>query len=100
MYKILSVVSFCIRAYLCYRTIDNIPILANPLYNNILLEVISLYTILWAISYFTVGLFYDSGDEPILGVFLYFVVYVVFLGLMYLLMLFLTFIGILPIYIQ
>ena len=97
MYQIFSGISLIIRMYLCYITIDNIPILANPLYNSILFEVISLYTILWAISYFTVGLFYDSGDDPILGVFLYFVVYVVFLGLMYLIMIFLTFIGILPI---
>ena len=99
MYKILSAISFYIRAYLCYITIDNIPILANPLYNSILLEVVSLYTILWLVSYFTVGLFYDSGDNPTLGVILYFVTYVIFLGIMYLIMLLLTFIGILPIYI-
>lgn len=97
MYKILSGISFCVRAYLCYITIDNIPILANPLYNSILLEVVSLYTILWFISYFTVSLFYDSGDDPVLGVILYFVTYVIFLGIMYLIMLLLTFVGILPI---
>lgn len=99
MYQIFSVISFCVRAYLCYYTIDNIPILANPLYNSILLEVVSLYTILWLFSYFTVGLFYDSGDEPVLGVILYFITYIVFLGIMYLIMLLLTFIGFLPIYI-
>lgn len=99
MYKVLSAVSFCVRVYLCYITIDNIPILANSLYNNILLEIISLYTVLWFVSYFTVGLFYDSGDDPVLGVILYFVMYVIFLGIMYLIMLLLTLIGILPIYI-
>jgi len=31
MYQLLRVISFFIRAYLCYCTIDNIPILANPI---------------------------------------------------------------------
>lgn len=97
MYQLLSLFSFLIRGYLCYCTIDNIPILANPILNSILGEVISLYTILWAISYFVVGRFYDKGSEPLLGVILYFIVYVVILGITYLLLLLLTFLGILPI---
>ena len=38
MHKILSELSFLIRMYLCYLTIDKIPILSNELYfvrNNI-----------------------------------------------------------------
>lgn len=97
MYQLLSLFSFLIRAYLCYCTIDNIPILANPILNSILVEVISLYTILWAISYFVVGRFYDKGSEPLLGVILYFIVYIIILGITYLLLLLLTFFGILPI---
>lgn len=97
MYQLLSLFSFLIRAYLCYCTIDNIPILANPILNSILGEVISLYTILWAISYFVVGRFYDKGSEPLLGVILYFIVYIIILGITYLLLLLLTFLGILPI---
>lgn len=97
MYQLFSLISFLIRAYLCYCTIDNIPILANPLLDNILGEVISLYTILWAISYFIVGRFYDKGSNPILGVTFYFIVYIVVLGIVYLILLFLTFIGVLPI---
>lgn len=92
MYQLLRVISFFIRAYLCYCTIDNIPIL-----NSILGEVISLYTILWAISYFIVGKFYDKGSNPLLGVILYFIVYIIILGITYLLLLLLTFFGILPI---
>lgn len=99
MYKIFSGVSFLVRAYLCYITIDTIPILANPIQNQLLLETISLYSILWLISYLIVGIFYDKGDNPILGIVLYFVVYIIFLGIVYLLMLFLTFVGVLPIYI-
>lgn len=38
MYKLISGISFLIRAWLCYNTIDNIPILANPIANSILLE--------------------------------------------------------------
>lgn len=97
MYQLLRVISFFIRAYLCYCTIDNIPILANPILNSILGQVISLYTILWAISYFIVGKFYDKGSNPLLGVILYFIVYIIILGITYLLLLLLTFFGILPI---
>ncbi len=50
MYKMLSEISFIIRAYLCYLTIDRIPIIKNELLNYIILEVISLYTILMIIS--------------------------------------------------
>lgn len=97
MYQLLSIISFFIRAYLCYCTIDNVPILANPILNSILGEVISLYTILWAISYFIVGRFYDKSSNPLLGVILYFIVYIIILGITYLLLLLLTFFGILPI---
>lgn len=97
MYPIVSGISFIIRAYLCYCTIDNIPILENPIYNNILLEVVSLYTILWAISYFITGKFYDSGSNPTLGSIIYFFIYIVALGIMYLIMLLLTALNILPI---
>ena len=97
MYQLLRVISFFIRAYLCYCTIDNIPILANPILNSILGEVISLYTILWAISYFIVGKFYDKCSNPLLGVILYFIVYIIILGITCLLLLLLTFFGILPI---
>lgn len=72
MYKIISVISFVIRSWLCYNTIDNIPILANPIANNILLEVISLYTILMIISRTIVGLVYVRGENPVFGSMLYF----------------------------
>lgn len=97
MYKIVSLISFLIRAWLCYNSIDNVPILKNPIANNILLEVISLYTILMLISRAIVGTFYKKGEAPIFGAVAYFFVYLVNLGIMYGIMLVLTKIGILPI---
>ena len=97
MYKLISGISFLIRAWLCYNTIDNIPILANPIANSILLEVISLYSILMLISRKNVGISYKSGDAPVIGAILYFLVYLVNLGIMYIIMIVLTKIGILPI---
>lgn len=97
MYKLVSSISFLIRAWLCYNTIDNIPILANPIANSILLEVISLYTILMLISRKIVGTTYNTGEAPTFGAILYFFVYLINLGIMYLIMILLTKIGILPI---
>lgn len=97
MYKLISGISFLIRAWLCYNTINNVPILANPIANSILLEVISLYTMLMVISRKIVGISYKSGDEPVIGAILYFFVYLVNLGIMYIIMIGLTKIGILPI---
>lgn len=97
MYKIVSLISFLIRAWLCYNSIDNIPILKNHIANNILLEVISLYTILMLISRAIVGTFYKKGEAPIFGAVAYFFVYLVNLVIMYGIMLVLTKIGILPI---
>ncbi len=97
MYKLISGISFLIRAWLCYNTIDNIPILANLIANSILLEVISLYTILMLISRKIVGIFYKTGEAPTFGAILYFFVYLINLVIMYLIMILLTKIGILPI---
>lgn len=97
MYKILSELSLLLRMYLCYLTIDTIPILHNELWNYVLLEVISLYTILRIITYFEVGIFYEKGDNSALGVIAYFFIYLINLGVMYLIMLVLTKVGILPI---
>lgn len=97
MYPIISLISFCIRAWLCYNTIDNIPILSNQIANSILLEVVSLYTILMVISRAIVGIFYKRGEAPVFGAIAYFFIYIINLGIMYLLMLILTKVEILPI---
>lgn len=90
MYKLISTISFIIRAYLCYLTIDKIPILENPIANTILLEVISIYTILMIVSRATVGRFYNRGENPTFGVIAYFFIYIIYLGIAYAILLFLT----------
>lgn len=97
MYKFISTLSFITRAYLCYCTIDNIPILANSMANTILLEVISTYTILMVITRATVGKFYTKGENPTFGAILYFFIYLIYLVILYAILLFLTFIKFLPI---
>ncbi len=97
MYNLVSALSFIIRAYLCYCTIDNIPILANPIANSILLEVISIYTILMIISRKTVGKFYSKGEAPVFGAIAYFFIYIAYLGITYIIMWILTYIKFLPI---
>ena len=97
MYKIISLFSLILRGWLCYKTIDNIPILANPVFNMILLEVVSLYYILRIITRKIVGTFYEKGEAPSFGAIAYFFIYIINLGIMYLLLLFLTSIGVLPI---
>lgn len=97
MYKLISAISFIIRAYLCYFTIDKISILENPIANTILLEVISIYTILMVISRVTVGMFYTKGENPTLGAIAYFVIYILYLGITYAILLALTWLNILPI---
>lgn len=96
MYKILSELSLLLRMYLCYLTIDKIPILSNELWNYVLLEIISLYTILRIITYCEVGRFYEKEDNSEFGVIAYFFIYLVNLGAIYGIMLLLTKIGILP----
>lgn len=97
MYQFIKSISFLIRLYLCYCTIDTIPILKNPIANNIFLEIVSLYTILMIISRAIVGTFYKSGEAPVFGAVAYFFVYLVNLGIMYGIMLLLTKVGFLPI---
>ena len=97
MYRIIRLISFAIRSYLCYLTIDNIPIFENYLLNSMFLEVCSLYTILMIVSRLEVGIFYSRGENPVNGSIMYFFVYLVNLGVLYLIMLVLTRVGVLPI---
>ena len=96
MYKTLSGLSFIVRAYLCYLTIDTIPIMEDEFLNTVLLETVSLYTILLLVTYGEVSLFYTKGEGAILGTIFYFIIYVINVGIMYAIMNLLTYIGILP----
>ena len=98
-YRIISVTSFLIRFYLCYNTIDNIPIIYNPIANFILLETISIYSILMIITRRIVSVFYKKGEAPILGAIAYFIIYIINLGITYGIMKTLTYFNILPLHI-
>lgn len=97
MYKLISTASFLIRFYICYCTIDKIPILKNPILNTILLEVISIYTILMIVSRAIVGIFYTKGQNPTFGAIAYFFIYLICLAIAYAILWGLTYIEVLPI---
>ena len=99
MYQLISSLSFIIRAYLCYITIDTVPIISNPLIQYLLAEIVSLYTILWAFSYVTNGLLiekYNIHSETARAIF-YFGIYLVYLFVMYGILELLTWMNIIPV---
>ena len=99
MYKILSSISLLVRIYLCYVTIDTIPIFANELVNYMVLEILSLYTILRIITYFENKVIINRLDiqSSCVRVFIYFIIYCLNLAILYRIMSLLTKYGILPI---
>lgn len=97
-YPIVATISFLIRAYLCYLTIDKIPIISNPVLNELFLEIFSLYTFLMIIGRLTTRIFYVKGvDSPYKGCGIYFIIYICYLFIFFLIMLILTFFKILPV---
>ena len=98
MYRLLSTVSYIIRFWLAYITIEKIPIFKNEIINYFWSEVISVYIIIMLISYFITGKLYSKNDmSSSVGVILYFFVYCILLFLYWLILLFLTWTGVLPI---
>lgn len=98
MYKELSAISFMARVYLCYLTIDAVPIFENEATTWLIGQIISIYTLLWLASYTIVGkLGYEKGDSPVLGVVLYAVVYIALAIVAWIILLGLNHINILPI---
>lgn len=96
LYFFVSTISFIIRSFLCYISIDTIPIFRNHIVNNIFLDFFSLYTLLMIVSRNIVGIFYCKGENPVIGSIDYFVVYIVVLGFLFVVMTLLTFVGIMP----
>lgn len=99
MYSIISALSFIIRAYLCYITIDTVPIISNPLIQYLLTEIVSLYTILWGLSYATNGALIQKYDiqSKTVRAFFYFFIYVTYLFVMFGILKLLTFVRVIPI---
>ena len=91
-------ISFVVRATLCYFTIETTPIFANSLIAWGVDQIISIYTILLIISYFVVGRVfnYERGSAPELGVILYFITYVPLALILWGILALLTAVGVLP----
>ena len=96
MYKLFSKISYAIRFYICFITIEAVPIFKSNLVGLIFGQVFPMYVILMLISYTTVSLIYERGSAPALGVILYAVVYIPLALLLWGILSLLTFIGILP----
>lgn len=77
-YEIARLLSWIIRWVICYFTIETTPIFENSFVAYGIDQIISLYTVLWFVSYTVVGgvFKYKSGSAPILGVTLYAIVYI------------------------
>lgn len=97
-YKIAKLLSWIIRWVICYFTIETTPIFENSFVAYGVDQIISLYTILWFISYSVVGgIFrYERGSDPVLGVFLYAIVYIPLALIAWGVLALLTVVGVLP----
>jgi hypothetical protein len=78
MYNIISFASFVFRFWLCYLTIEAVPIFKSELLGLIIGQVMPVYGAMLLLSYFIVGniIGYKRGSAPLWGVLLYFIVYV------------------------
>ena len=78
MYQFARLLSLGIRICICYITIETTPIFADEAIEWIAGQIVSIYSILWFISYNTVGIVFDykRGDWPVLGVILYAIIYI------------------------
>lgn len=98
-YKIISFASFALRVFICYITIETVPIFRDPLLAYAIGQIFSLYWILWFISYTIVGVGfgYRRGDDPVLGSILYAIVYIPLALITWGTLAILTWLGVLPI---
>ncbi len=97
-YEIARLLSWIIRWVICYFTIETTPIFQNSLIAYGVDQIISLYTVLWFVSYTIVGRVfnYKSGSDPVLGVMLYAIVYIPLALLTWGILAILTALGVLP----
>ena len=99
MYQFVSLISFIIRAGIYYLAIGTTPVFANESIEWIVGQIIPIHAILWLISYTTVGrgFGYNRGDDPVLGVVLYAIVYIPLILFLWGVLWLLTLVHILPI---
>ncbi len=100
MYPIVSSASILARFYLCYITIEQLPIFANSSINWVFGQIISIYMIFRLICYPIVGRISQSfGIESAAAKsVLYLIIYLPLIGIYWIILLLLTHVfGILPI---
>jgi hypothetical protein len=100
MYPIVSTASILVRFYLCYITIEQLPIFANGSINWVFGQIISIYTIFRLICYPLVGHISQSFgiESAVTKSVLYLILYLPLIAIYWLILLLLTHVfGILPI---
>lgn len=100
MYPLVSSLSLIIRFWLCYITIETLPIFSNGAIEWVLGQVISIYTIFRLICYPTVGMIAKKMEieSATAKSIMYFILYLPLAGIYWMVLLFLTHvIGVLPI---
>lgn len=100
MYPIVSSLSLIIRFWLCYMTIETLPIFSNETIEWILGQVLSIYTIFRLICYPIVGMIVGKMEieSSTAKSIMYFFLYLPLIGIYWVVLLILTHIvGILPI---
>lgn len=99
MYIIISSTSYIVRFWLCYLTIENVPIFSNELVGYFIGQIISIYFLLMVICYFIVGrLSCKLGiNDPSARSILYFLIYIAMVFILWIILKFLVALGVLPI---
>lgn len=92
LYRLVSATSLLVRFYLCYITIEQLPIFASNEFNIIVGQIVSVYSVFWAISYIATGIIsHRLGIENPTGrSILYFMVYLIPVSIYWLVLLILT----------
>lgn len=92
MYPVISLVSLIIRGYLCYLSIEQLPIASNAGINWLIGQIVSIFVIFRIICYFITGVLIEKWDidSSTLKSVIYFFVYIPIVGLYWLLLWVLT----------
>ena len=97
IYKLIGTVSYAVRFYVCFITIEAVPIFKSNILGLLFGQIIPIYSIIMLISYAIVSKFYQRGDAPVFGVILYAIVYIPLALLLWGILSLLTFIKVLPV---
>ena len=100
MYQIVSTLSLIVRFYLCYITIEQLPVFANEAVGWVFGQVLSIYVLFRIICYPIVGALSEAFDiqSPTAKSIMYFLLYIPLAGLYWIALLLLTHVfGVLPI---